>query len=147
MFNKIKEAFFGKPKPLKVPEINDPALGRLVLNDEVDWWEAKVQKDGDTVGFGIGGRQTPDPALIRHAVDILNDYSHFKAMVADFLKAETVHFKEYEEEIERLTIDDVCLCWPERPNDGMIYFNGPDDCRVWRCDYVSRKPKGLGFDD
>ena len=29
----------------------------------------------------------------------------------------------------------------------MIYFDGADTAeRVWRCDYVARRPQGLGFD-
>ena len=147
MFAKLKEALFGKPKPSKVREFSDPTLGTLVLNDDVDWWEVKVQTDGETIGFGIGGAQTPDPALIQHAIDITSGYPQFKKMIAEFLKTETQHYRGYEKEIASLTIDDVCLTWPDRPNDGMIYFNGPDEFRCWRCDYVSRKPKGLGFDD
>ena len=23
--------------------------------------------------------------------------------------------------------EDVCLFWPDRPDDGMIYFKGPDE--------------------
>jgi hypothetical protein len=40
----------------------------------------------------------------------------------------------------------VCLFWPERPNDGMLYFKGPDETRVWRSDYRNRLAEGLGFD-
>ena len=43
-------------------------------------------------------------------------------------------------------LEGVCLFWPDRPDDGMIYFQGPDESRVWRCDYVSRKPRGPNFD-
>ena len=42
--------------------------------------------------------------------------------------------------------EDVWLFWPDRPDNGMIYFQVPDESRVWRCDYVSRKPRGPGFD-
>jgi hypothetical protein len=38
------------------------------------------------------------------------------------------------------------LFWPHRPNDGMIFFDGPDECRCWRCDLIGRVPVGLGFD-
>ena len=53
---------------------------------------------------------------------------------------------QYADEIRQLAIQDVCLFWPDRPDDGMIYFKGPDEFKVWRCDYVARKPQGLGFD-
>lgn len=147
MFQGFKEILFGKPRPPKVKEFTHPELGKLILNDEVDCWEVKVQKDGDTFEFGIEGEQTPDPALIQHAMDILNDYPRFKDMVNEFLQSETRNLKHFEQEIKQLTIDQVFLCRPDRPNDGMIYFKGPDEFRLWRCDYVSRKPKDLGFDD
>ena len=71
-------------------------------------------------------------------------------MISEFLAEEArrvKHLKQFAHEIEQLRIEDVCLFWPKRPNDGMIYFKEPDRYRVWRCDYVGRKPKGLGFDD
>jgi hypothetical protein len=38
--------------------------------------------------------------------------------------------------------------WPDRPDDGMIYFDGPGtEERIWRCDYVGRRAQDLGFDD
>jgi hypothetical protein len=54
--------------------------------------------------------------------------------------------RTWSKEMAELTIEDVCLFWPDRPNDGMIYFHGPDETRVWRCDYVNREPRDLGFD-
>jgi hypothetical protein len=50
-------------------------------------------------------------------------------------------------EIRQLRLEFVGLLWPDRPNDGLLYFNGPNEYRVWRCDYISRKPQILGFDD
>jgi hypothetical protein len=29
----------------------------------------------------------------------------------------------------------------------MLFFEGGEEGRVWRCDYINRKPNGLGFDN
>jgi hypothetical protein len=147
VFKKLKEAILGTPRPPKVSEFTHPDLGVLKLNDEVGWWEVKVEAHGDVFECGIGGGHTPDEALAQHAIDILLDYPAFKQMILAFLAEELKQFKGYEEEIKKLTLDQVCLCWPDRPEGGMIYFNGPDQSRVWGCDYVDRKPRDLGFDD
>ena len=147
MFKKLKKAIIGKSRLPKVPEYSHPDLGVLKLNEELDWWEVKVEAHGDEFEFGIGGSDTPDERLIQHAIDILQDYPAFKQTVLKFLGDESKNFKGYENEIQSLTLEQVCLCWPDRPEGGMIYFDGPDEFRVWRCDYVDRTPKGLGYDD
>lgn len=129
--------------------VSDPVLGELRLSQDADWWEGKITVEGKSVGFKIGGRGKPDQKLLDHAYDIVRSFSAFEHMVADFLASEARDVKclgRFADEIRQLTIEDVCLFWPKRPNDGMIYFQGPDQYRVWRCDYVSRKPRGLGFD-
>ena len=88
-------------------------------------------------------------ALLAHAADILRKRDAFVAAVSQFLKEEAEKIRSprsYRDEIEGLKIDRVCLFWPERPDDGMISFSGGRDYRLWRCDYVARQPKGLGFD-
>jgi hypothetical protein len=51
-------------------------------------------------------------------------------------------------ELAQLEIDNISLCWPERPDDGMIFFRGsPDDVGLWRCGYIARRPTGLGCDN
>lgn len=147
MWRRLREAIFGKPRPSRTAEFTHPELGRLVLNDDLDCWEATVECQGDSFAFAIGGREEPDPALLQHAVDILRDYASFKRRLREFLAEEAGRIGADEEEVAALTLDQVCLWWPERPDDGMIYYNGPDDLRLWRCDYVDRKPQGLGFDD
>ena len=57
------------------------------------------------------------------------------------------HLRPFVEEISRLEIEDVSLWRASTPASGMIYFKGPDQFRLWRCDYVEGKPRGLGFDD
>src|SRR5262245_36018124 len=83
------------------------------------------------------------------AQDIVRSLPEFEQSVSAFLAEEArsvKHLTRFADEIRQLTIEDVCLFWPHRSDDGMIYFKGPDEFRVWRCDYVARKPQGLGFD-
>src|SRR6185369_8100589 len=145
MIKFIKKLFGGK----KVEEVQDPVLGKLRFSDDGDWWQAKVKIGNKEIGFNIGGNTVPDAALIAHAHEILNSYDHFEWMVSDFLVNEASnvkHLKGCLDEISKLVIEDVNLFWPTRPNDGMIFFKGPDEYKVWRCDYINRKPVGLGFD-
>jgi hypothetical protein len=127
-------------------EFHDPVLGTLRLAEE-NWWEASVAIDGRTLGFKIGGKIEPDSALIAHARDIVRSFPEFEKMVAEFLTSEAKGMPSAADEIGQLVIEDVMLCWPKRPDDGMIYFKGPEQYRLWRCDYVGRKPRGLGFDN
>lgn len=44
-------------------------------------------------------------------------------------------------------LEEVCLFWPERPNDGMLYFKTENETgRLWHSDYRNRTPVGLSFD-
>ncbi len=102
-----------------------------------------------TVGFKIGGKGKPDAQLLVHAHDIVHSFPEFEQKVSAFLADEAHNVKylrRFADEIRQLQIEHVNLVWPKRPDDGMIYFKGPDQFRVWRCDYVARKPRGLGFD-
>ena len=129
--------------------VTDPVLGELRLSEDADWWESSVTVEVKTVGFKIGGEGKPDARLVSHAHDIVRSFASFEKMIADFLAAEARDVKSlryFSDEIRQLVIEDVCLFWPKRPNDGMVYFKGPDEFRLWRCDYVGRKPTGLGFD-
>ncbi len=129
--------------------VTDPVLGELRLSENAQWWEGRVTIGNKTIGFKIGGKAKPDAALLAHAYDIVRSFPEFEQKVSAFLadEARTVRYlAKFTEEIRQLTIEDVCLFWPNRPDDGMIYFKGPDQFRVWRCDYVARKPQGLGFD-
>ena len=121
-------------------------LGRLVPSADGDWWEATVPVGTGHVAFKIGGGPDPDPALLAHARDIVRSFPEFRERVAAFLAGEAGRLGPLGDEVRRLEVEDVCLFWPARPDDGMIFFRGPDDGRVWRCDYLGREPTGLGFD-
>ncbi len=144
MFKSFEEIFGNKKQP-QVAEFDDAVLGKLRLTEE-GWWEANVAIAGKRIGFTIGGDMEPNSVLIAHARDIVQSFAEFETMIAAFLAKEGRRMNMTRDQIKNLEIEGVMLCWSQRPNDGMIYFRGLEDIGVWRCDYVDRKPKGLGFD-
>jgi len=127
--------------------VSDPVMGELVLSGDGDWWAGSLTVAGTGVQFQLGGDSEPSLALISHAHDIIREFAVFSRAVSEFFDSEAAAQAGSADEIRQLTLESVCLFWPDRPNDGMLYFNGPDEHRVWRCDYINRKPQGLGFDD
>jgi hypothetical protein len=147
MLSKVIAMFRGSPKePLR--EVIDPILGPCVPDQKERLWRASAEVSGRKITFTLGGDVEPNPAVLANARKIAGDLDAFEQQVADFLKGEAAGFKESDvrTEVEGLTIDDVCLFWPDRPNYGMIYFTGPSEERVWRCDYVEGRCQGLGYD-
>ncbi len=137
--------------------VEHPVLGRLVYSVDGDGWESRAGHGGIPFRFFIAGDRregpeevVPDGALISHAESIALDPTEFVAGIERFLAREAQaqsRLKGLVEEVSLLKVDTVCLMWPDRPDDGMIQFRGPDDdLRLWRCDYVQREPKWLGFD-
>jgi len=145
MFGMLKK-LFGNRRASWKHTVSDPVLGEMVLCDDGDWWESIVVIDGHRVRFEVGGKREPSPALISHAHDIVREFAAFSRTVSEFLAAEAIREPDAADEIRQLTLESMYLFWPNRPNDGMLYFHGPNEYRVWRCDYVSRQPVGLGFD-
>jgi len=147
LFGALK-SLFNRPKVSRVSEILDPEIGMLRWSDDMNCWAGSVSAGGNTIGFLIGGQSKPDDALIAHARDIKRALPDFVSLVSDFLKgeAEKRSMSTWADEIRQLQIEDVCLFWPNRPNDGMIYFQDVESGLVWRCDYIARKPTSLGFD-
>jgi hypothetical protein len=136
---------FGTPDPPRRRAM-DSVLGELTPTE--DGWTAQVSARGDVVEFTIGGVGEPDPALVAHAGEIIKHYEMFARSVRDCIEEES---RDYPEDVKQilndLQIDNVSLCWPDRPDDGMIFFRGrSDDIGLWRCDYVGRRPQGLGCD-
>jgi hypothetical protein len=130
--------------------VDDERLGPLVLNDggAEGCWVARVTAQGKPVCIQIGGRYEPDPTLIGRARDIVESYDRFAATVAAFLANEAAQpgWEPFADEIRALAIRDICLFWPKKPDDGMIFFGGPDEFRCWRCDLADGRPVGLNFD-
>jgi len=149
MFPFLKK-IFSDPAAGWPRSVTDSVLGELRLSDDGEWWEGLSTVGSRTVGFKIGGKGKPDTLLIAHAHDIVRSLPDFEGSVFAFLADEALtakHLTRFADEIRLLTIEDICLFWPDRPDDGMIYFKGSDEFRVWRCDYIARKPQRLGFDD
>jgi hypothetical protein len=148
MFDKLKRLFQGQSPPV-AETISDPVLGTLTWSIEDEAWLSATEYYGMGFVFQISGTPRPDGSLIRHAADIFTKREEFVQTVQQFLSEQTSsdrHFRAFKEEISGLKIERVCLFWPNRPDDGMIFFDGGLNHRVWRCDYVARTPKGLGFD-
>jgi hypothetical protein len=141
----ILSKLFGS-RPPREP-FDDPVLGALQPTEDGDCWEVKYRSGAEAIGFLIAGGDKPSEMLIAHTRDVIQDISLFKANVREFLEAEKENFPiEAHEDIDALTTEQLCLFWPDRPDDGMIYFEGSDEERIWRCDYIERQPKALGFD-
>jgi hypothetical protein len=146
MFKSLTE-FFGGKKTEPVTSIEDVILGKMHFM-EGDSWGARVTIAGKRIGFSIRGDATgPDTALLAHAHDIVKSFADFENMISVFLADEGRRMNMTSDQIRQFEIEEVILHWPERPDDGMIYFRGLEDIGLWRCDYINRKPKGLGFDD
>jgi hypothetical protein len=136
----------GENASLRSEPINHPVLGTLRFDPEVEGWRTVVATPAGSIGFLVAGRGAPDAVLLVHASDIAMNPAPFLDHVRSFLLAGAAEQPRWADEIKTLTLGEVCLFWPKRPNDGMLYFNGPDEHRVWRSDYRNRQAVGLGFD-
>jgi hypothetical protein len=129
----------------QVTAIEHPVLGTLTYDAGVEAWRCSYEPG--SFGFLIAGVSEPDARLVDHAVDLKENAAEFLAVVKSFLVGEASQQPQWSDEIRRLTLQEVCLFWPARPNDGMLYFATENETgRVWRADYVDRTPVGLGFD-
>ena len=148
MFERLQRLLQGKPPPI-APTSDDPVLGTLSWSKDDEAWLTRPELGDVGFAFQIYGTPQPAPGLLRHAAEIVEHRDEFILRVNGFLSEEVRsvrHLSPFTDEIAGLKIECVCLYWPDRPNDGMIYFIGGRDYRLWRCDYVARAPKGLGFD-
>jgi hypothetical protein len=135
----------GTLRKLPTP-VQDPVLGTVTWDPDEDAWVVH----GQVAPFRIllAGEAGPDPRLLEHARDLCSAPEKVAADVASMLGAAAEALPVAKHEILGLRIESICLMWPDRPEDGMIYFDGPDTAeRIWRCDYIARCPQGLGFDD
>jgi hypothetical protein len=135
-----------KPEPAATAKvIADDVLGDIRFNPEEGHWEVQIASN-PTWQICIAGSNSPDPALLLHAHDIAINRDRFEEMVTAFLKEQAANIPEAQDEILSLKLESLYLYSPDRPNDGMIFFAGGEDDWLWRCDYIGRKPQGLGFD-
>jgi hypothetical protein len=118
------------------------------LKPDETGWKVSVSKDDDMIQFNISGTTMPDKGLLARARDILNDFKSFKESVRKYLETESSEYPEdAQAEVASLKIDVICLNWPQRPNDGMIFFRGSEsDIGYWHCDLIAGEPTGLACD-
>jgi hypothetical protein len=130
------------------PVFHDDVLGTVVWDAEEELWVAQVPRAPTPFRILMAGDDQPSPHLIQHARDIFASPDKLFADVVPVLKAAGEEIPVAAREILGLQIESVALMWPDRPEDGMIYFDGPGtEERIWRCDYIGRRPRDLGFDD
>ena len=127
----------------RVLVVTDPTLGVLRYDPEVAAWRSPKAP----IQFLIGGTLEPDLRLRAHASEVQRTADAFLLGIRDYLEREASKNEQWVSDIRGLKLEEVCFFWPERPDDGMLYFAAaPPDTRVWRCDYVNRTPRALGFD-
>jgi hypothetical protein len=146
MFRWLKTCFLSQPRP--GPRIfEDDVLGRLFWDDREEAWVVHVPHASVQFRILVAGADAPDAGLISHARDIFASPETLLAQLGPVLAAAADEIPVAAEEIAGLRITSVDLMWPDQPDNGMISFDGPDtDGRLWRCDYIGRQPRDLGFD-
>jgi len=131
----------------RIQSFDDPWLGTLTFDPEVGAWRSSANTPFGRIKFLIGGDSEPDARLRSHATEIASSAEAFLRRIREYLEREAVRDVRWSDHVRGLTLEEVCLYWPKRPDDGMLYFSGPhEDRRLWRCDYVKREPQRLGFD-
>lgn len=129
-----------------VSQFNDSILGQLLIEDS--WWERQVDSSSGPVVLRVGGRYEPDAALLATARTTFGRIDTFLAEVHEFLQAEAERpaQRKFAEEIRSLRVHDIAYWWPKTPQAGMIFFEGPDELKLWHCDIDSNRLSGLVFD-
>jgi hypothetical protein len=144
-FGKLRDAATRNP----VMQVDDAELGALEYNES--WWESSIPSKEGTIKLCVGGRYEPDPALIEMARATAKRIDMFIDEVKAHCSNEAGHndfrtMPGVAEEIASLRISDIHYVWPKTPAHGMIYFNGPDELKIWHCDIEDGKLLGLTFD-
>lgn len=139
-----------QPSAVQKSTIDVPGVGIASYDEDTSAWVVSSPHEWDI--HLAGSVDAVDPALARSGVWFRTNREQFEHDIKIFLQMQEQdrQFKEWQEaldDIRSLRIEFVTLASPQRPNDGMIYFCGNESDRVWRCDMIDRKPRGLGFDD
>lgn len=121
-------------------------LGVLEFDPDEGVWVATLTRDNRPIRVRVGGEREPDRQLVDRAVHLFEDFEAFKSQIVEFLRLEGAARPHLADALRVLTIGEVCLFWPDRPGDAMVFFAAPDSCRIWHCDYLGGQPSGLSFD-
>lgn len=143
----------GDPRPIN-REIDHPIIGKLNYSEDDEAWFSDPNQNDAGFRLLIDGdwdsdaeSVSPAPGLIRWAEEIVGDANAFLAELQAFLESEkTGEKKVFSEDIDALEIDCVSLGPETRPGEGTVYFKELTEDRCWRCDYLNKKPRLLGFD-
>ena len=144
LFDKLKTV----APPTPIASLGHPILGELVYDDEVEAWRVSVNTPAGPLPFLLYGDSEPGAAVLEKAKEMVRSSAMFLERVAAFLQAEARVQKASAGEIQQLELQDVSL-FPAKgsgPVTGMVYFKGPDEYRVWRCDFDGDRLHHLGFD-
>jgi hypothetical protein len=142
VLSRIRQFFRSAPPP---EPVSDEILGLVRFNLDEKIWEARVASPAGW-RICICGGAAPDANLLAHAREVAAHHDRFTESISSFLRSEAAGFPGAENEVLSLQLESLCLFWPARPNDGMLFFEGGAEGRAWRCDYIERKPDGLSFD-
>ena len=141
----LLQRFFASPPP--PPDFIDSVLGVLRWSDDAGAWVCRAVRFSGEVSFHVGGDREPDPLLIAHARDLAGAPEQLERLIAAALEEAALAFHpKLASEIRALQLEWICLCWPERPNDGLLYMTDGHEGRVWHFAYIERRPECLGFD-
>ena len=130
------------------PTFHDDVLGALDWDDEEEAWVVPAHQSKAAFRVLVAGRDRPDEGLMPHARELSEDSRPLLDQVPAFLDAAARDYPIAAHEIRGLRVESVVLPWPDAPDDGIVYFEGPNtEERLWRCDYADRRLRWLGFDD
>ncbi len=102
------EFLFGPKRPEPPLCAQDPVLGTLLYRKEFDSWMASVDVGGKRIDVEVTGATSPNPVLVQHARELVQNYSAFERGVSDLLDAEAAAAREPEAtEIRSLIIESV----------------------------------------
>ena len=143
----------GREKLIEDAALPDSPVLTWSYDADAQWWEAKVPLDSPALPAGlltlaVAGEGAPDPALVRHATEIVRDFLRLEGALSTLLEVEARRFAgALADEVRGLSLASVNLPWPDRPAEGVVHFDGGGGDRVFRCDYVEGALRDLAFDE
>lgn len=135
-----------------VPVCQVEGLGELVLEEQA--WSCSLDSPQGPIRLWIGGRYEPAPELIASGQALQVRIAEFLEQLANHLddvvsQLDTVgdSFDQYIAlEIKSLKVREISLTRPRCPSQGIVFFDGPDDTRLWRLDFDGDRFSALGCD-